>query len=385
MTTDNRTGPTRILFVDDEVSVLKSLQRGLRIHCRDLQARFCNSPEQALNLIADFQPWVVVSDKRMPEMDGSEFLRRVGETYPEVIRVMLTGDTSKDVALEVAEVTHMLIAKPFRIETLLETIHRATCLRNLPVSMQVRKQLGGIDSIPVLPKVYQELEDAIQRDDVDTQQVAVIIGQDPAILAKIIQLANSAFLGFSSQISTAHEATVRLGLELIKELVLCFGVFKKCEGVDEDLAEQLLAEAMAVATIARHLAIACDLDRQDVNNAFVLGLMHNVGALISSMSVVQLDQEGPAQQPEEEDVVGAYMLALWGLPPALVDATYYQNIPQDDPDQSVLCCILHTAKVIHQCHKAGTAVPTAEDLPLPLLQSQGLDSGVLVWLQQQSD
>lgn len=371
----------RVLFVDDEVGVLKSLQRGLRIHCRDLEVRFCQSPEQALTIIKEFQPWIVVSDKRMPEMDGGEFLRRVSVAFPEVIRVMLTGDTCKDVALEVADVAHMLIAKPFKIETLLQSIHRATCLRSLPVSLEIRKQLGAIDCIPVLPKVYQELVDAIKSEEADTQQIAEIISKDPGILAKIIQMANSSFFGFSSAVSNSHDATVRLGLELIKDMVLCFAVFKQCNSSNAEASDQLLAEAMVVADITRQLSIVCGCNRQQVNNAFVIGLMHNVGALISSMSVVQLEEGAEDDLPREEDVVSAYMLALWELDTELVDAVFYQSVPQQYPGSSVLCYLLHTAKVIHHFRIGGLGAPMEEDLQDIQLQPDEVKAGVMQWLK----
>ncbi|MFT6249597.1 MAG: DNA-binding NtrC family response regulator, partial [Cognaticolwellia sp.] len=58
----------RILFVDDEINILKSLKRGLRLHCPDWHVKFCISATDALLLLKEFQPLVVVSDKRMPGM-----------------------------------------------------------------------------------------------------------------------------------------------------------------------------------------------------------------------------------------------------------------------------------------------------------------------------
>ncbi len=157
--------------------------------------------------------------------------------------MLLTGDTSPKVAFEVADIAHMLISKPFKIETLIQLLYRAKCLRGLPASQAMRKQLGSIERIPVLPKVYQQLVDYLKKDTVDTREVARIISQDPYILAKLIQLANSAFFGFSSQVSNVHDAVIRLGIDLIKNLVLCFGVFKQSDSISDRISDQLFAEA----------------------------------------------------------------------------------------------------------------------------------------------
>lgn len=373
----------RILFVDDEVSVLNSLRRGLRLHCRDWQVEFCSSPSEALKLMPEFDPWVVVSDKRMPEMDGADFLRKVSKLSPEVIRVLLTGDISLIVALEVADIAHMLIAKPFEIESLVQLLYRAQCLRKLPASLGIRKQLGSIKSVPVLPNVYQQLSSHLKSDEVDTHEIARIISQDPSILAKIIQLANSSFLGFSGPAVNAHDAVVRLGVELIKNLTLCFSLFKQSETVDEKMRNQLSTESMDVAMISRLVSLACGGRRLEAEKSFVLGLLHNVGMLQASMSNIQLENDANPIQPFEVDIIGAYLLSLWEFDSEFVLAVLYQHIPEAAENVSKLCCILHVAKVIYEADKLGiSALDEHSGLNTSLLQSQGLLDDVMVWVKE---
>jgi DNA-binding NtrC family response regulator len=132
----------KILFVDDEINILKSLRRGLRLHCPDWHVEFCSSAADALLLLEEFEPSVVVSDKRMPGMDGITFLRTVSKQAPEMIRVLLTGDNATEVALEAAGVAHMVIAKPFQNEVLIQLLHRALSLQKIPVSLAIRKKTG---------------------------------------------------------------------------------------------------------------------------------------------------------------------------------------------------------------------------------------------------
>lgn len=373
----------RILFVDDEVSVLNSLRRGLRLHCRDWQVEFCNSAADALILLPEFEPWVVVSDKRMPGMNGADFLRAVSRQSPEVVRVLLTGDTSSDVAFEVADIAHMLISKPFKIETLIQLLHRAKCLRGLPASLAIRKQLGSIERIPVLPKIYQQLVGYLKKDMVDTREVARIISQDPYILAKLMQLANSAFFGFSSQVSNVHEAVIRLGIELIKNLVLCFGVFKQCDSIDDRISDQLFVEAIGISMLSRQLSLACGCRGADVDDSFVLGLLHNVGMLMSGMSIIQLEVDDSSRQPREENVVGAYLLALWEFETEFVNAILYQDNPEDAENVTSLCCRLHVVKVVDKARKQGvSALEEQSGLNQSLLLSQGLLDDVILWINQ---
>jgi HD-like signal output (HDOD) protein len=370
----------KVLFVDDEVGILNALRRGMRLHCREWQAEFCNSPAEALTLLPAFAPWVVVSDMRMPDMNGADFLRLVSQQTPEIIRVLLTGDTSPEVALTVSETAHMLIAKPVQFETLIQMLHRAQCLRMFPVSPTIRQQIGSITHFPVLQRVYQQLVEYLQSDDIDTQEIARIISQDPNILAKLMQLANSAFFGFSSHVSNAHETVVRLGVELVKNIVLCLGVFTPDDRMTDVMSEQLFVEAMLIAGISRQLSIACGCKRREADDSYVLGLLHDVGRLMSDIQTVDDDR---VTQSNEVNVIGAYLLALWEFDSDFVNAVLYQDAPENMTNVTSLCCRLYVAKAVVKARKQGESVLDEKfGLNLELLQYQGLLDAVMIWINQ---
>lgn len=373
----------RVLFVDDELSMLNAFKRGMSLHCSDWQVEYCNSPSTALQLLPTFEPWVVVSDKRMPEMDGAVFLHAVGQKSPEAVRVLLTGDTSPEVAFEVADVAHILLAKPFQFDTIIDVLHRAHCLRLLPVSHSIRHQIGAIEHFPVLPKVYQELVEYLKRDDIETKEIARIISQDPSILAKLMQLANSAFMGFLNHATSARGVVVRLGTELIKNVVLCVGIFKQSEHINEHLCEQLFVEAMEVAKISRELSKICGCSKAELDNSFVLGLLHNVGMLMAGMSVIQKEPDSGLVRFDEENVIGAYLLALWEFDSAFTNAVLYQNAPECADTVTLLSCRLHVAKVVRQAQKRGMSVLDIQPgLNQSLLQTEGLLDVVLAWINE---
>ncbi|MGJ8680786.1 sigma-54-dependent transcriptional regulator [Paraglaciecola sp.] len=80
-----------ILFVDDEKHILESLKRVVRD--MDLDVHLANSAEDGLLILGENNIDIVVSDKNMPGMDGSEFLQQVAEKWPETVRIMLTAYT----------------------------------------------------------------------------------------------------------------------------------------------------------------------------------------------------------------------------------------------------------------------------------------------------
>lgn len=371
----------RVLFVDDEAKVLNSLRRGLRQQCADWQFEFCTSTQDALSLLADFDPWVVVSDKRMPEMNGIDFLRTVSQKSPEAIRVLLTGDTSTEVALEMADVAHILIAKPCELEIFVRMLQRVKCIRTLPIPKSLRHQLGALEHIPLVPKLYQQLLECLKSNTSDTRDVARIVNQSPYILAKLLQLANSSFLGFRRPVSNTDEMIVRLGIELTKNLVFCFGVFEKCGMGDNQVRDQLSSEAMDVALLCRELSVSSGCDSGENDDAFLLGLLHNIGKLISTATNIQRSADDADIFPLIEDVVGAYMLAIWEFDSVFVNAVLYQNIPEKAEQKTSLCCRLHVAKIVNNARKLKiSALDDLSGLNLPLLQSQGLLHEMISWI-----
>ncbi|WP_298433011.1 response regulator [Geobacter sp.] len=87
----------RLLLVDDEPGVLAALRRSLMDDPYEIAV--AESGEEGLVQLESFRPMVVISDERMPGMDGSAFLAAVRERRPETVRIMLTGHASVDAAM----------------------------------------------------------------------------------------------------------------------------------------------------------------------------------------------------------------------------------------------------------------------------------------------
>jgi putative nucleotidyltransferase with HDIG domain len=114
-----------VLFVDDEVNILKALQRLLR--SEHMNVLCASRAQEALELL-DKQPCqVVVTDQRMPEMSGVDLLSQVRQRYPDIVRMMLTGYTEMDVAVDAINrgEIYRLITKPWNDDELRATIRQA--------------------------------------------------------------------------------------------------------------------------------------------------------------------------------------------------------------------------------------------------------------------
>lgn len=104
--------PLSVLLVDDEENILKALQR-LLMDEDDIEIVTATSGEEGLKLLPDLSGLgVIVSDQRMPGMQGSEFLARVQELYPETVRILLTGHATMEAAIHAVNAGGYTVSSP---------------------------------------------------------------------------------------------------------------------------------------------------------------------------------------------------------------------------------------------------------------------------------
>jgi HD-like signal output (HDOD) protein/ActR/RegA family two-component response regulator len=337
----------RVLFVDDEVRILDGLRRMLRPARDEWEMEFAAGGQAALEVMATSEFDVVISDMRMPGMDGAALLEQVRERFPEVIRVVLSGHTEMAHALRVVPIAHQFLAKPCDAAMLRLAIERAFHLRALLTDGSVRSMVGALGDLPALPRIYQALNKALADPDSSLQKISSIVEQDIGISAKILQLANSAFFGSAQPVASIQNAVGYMGLNALKCLVLSLEIFRsfepktKVRGFSMDAMQrhaQLTAHIVARLPVPKHLAEV----------AFVSSMLHDVGKLIQAWKLPEsfaqaVEESAESHQPfykvEERTrgfshaEIGAYLLGIWGLPYPVVETVALHHAPTRVPHQ----------------------------------------------------
>ena len=327
----------RILFVDDEQNILDGLRHLLWKFRRQMDMAFALGGEAALEELRKAPFDVIVSDMRMPGMDGAALLQKVKEEYPGIVRIVLSGHAEQEAIFRALPVAHQFLSKPCDADKLCNVVERACRLRELLTDESLRKALGNIDRLPSLPTTYHELMRAMSLQDASVQMIARIVRRDPAMCAKILQLVNSACFGPSRSIASIDQAVVYLGMELIKNLALMVHVFgdtKEVRAAGPSL-EFLQEHALLTARVASRL-----LPKQ-AQDIFAAALLHDIGYIILARcapdgfkAIVENGRDGrPTQEIEKEVLgvthaeVGAYLLGLWGLPYPVVEGVAFHHNP----------------------------------------------------------
>jgi len=114
----------KILVVDDEPTNIRLLERIFNRHYQVLSA---TSGKEAMELLRQHNVAVIISDQRMPEMSGIEFLKQAAELRPRVIRIIISGYSDVNVLTEAINsgIIYRFISKPWNNEDLLQTVSKA--------------------------------------------------------------------------------------------------------------------------------------------------------------------------------------------------------------------------------------------------------------------
>ena len=344
----------RIIFVDDEQNVLDGLKRMLYAFRKDWDMVFVTSGQRALEMLSESHFDVLVTDVRMPQMSGIQLLSEVLERHPQVLRIVLSGMADKEITLPSVLLAHQYLDKPCDPQILRATVERTFNLRVMLSNPELKELVSRIHSLPSIPIVYTQLIQALQSTDVPPHEIGRIISLDLAMTAKILQLVNSAFFGIRRHITNPTEAVIYLGADTVKALALTISVFSQFDTskTPDFSIEALRDRGMTVATLARQIARSMNLSKSSLEDAFLGGLLHELGKLVLACNYPEQYQE-VLKQAQEDSIpireaelrvfgathaeVGAYLLWLWGLPDAVTDiVAHYQNPSPGESTRSLI-------------------------------------------------
>jgi putative nucleotidyltransferase with HDIG domain len=223
---------------------------------------------------------------------------------------------------------------------------------------QLRSQ---INALPVLPQAAMDALAALRDDRLDAEQCAEPIAHDPALTARLLRIANSAFYGVSGRVSCVSDAVHMLGRRTVGNAVTAATVIGQFRPVDVPgfAFAEFWRHAIGVAIAARALARQT---QQDEDVAFTAGLLHDIGRLALATCfphelaqalsyVAEADISFNEAEHERLGVdhadLGAMIATHWRLPDVVAQTIYSHHRPTAAADGGfALAHIVHLADAI---------------------------------------
>lgn len=324
---------------------------------------FESNGESALGRMSEVPFDAIVTDMRMPGMDGAELLQHVRERHPGTVRIILSGQSDQESVFRAIGPAHQYLSKPTSSEELKSAIIRAFTLRDHLANPAVLDLVGEVEYLPVLSGNGARLVDMLQNPDTSLEEIAGVISQDVGLTAKVLQLANSPYFGLSNPVSDPAHAVAMLGLTQLRPLVLSACLYSEFKTSDLKgcSVDAIMDRSLAVGGIAKKISAQESSDAEVIDQSMVAGMLHDVGKILLidrepdrySQAVSRAEEKSVPVWTVEQEIfgathaeIGAYLLSLWGFPAPVVEAVAFHHQPHlANLDQFAPLVAVHVASV----------------------------------------
>jgi HD-like signal output (HDOD) protein len=333
----------KILIVDDEVQLLKVLKRVFMK--MDYCIYLAENGYQALELLESESIDMIITDLRMPGMDGYELLTEVKRRYPDVIRIVLSGYADEKMIYQLFKnnLTKMWIYKPWDNASLVLNVNQVFELNNILTSNHILQIIKNLEQLPVMNNIYSELCDLMEAN-VGIDEIERLLMKDQSIVASILHIANSAFFNVST--GSLKKAIAYIGLNQTKNIVLVASItnIKSQNGKLKTIYDMFTTHSIITNKICNLIYKDMLLKEIPPDNSCI-GLLHGIGRMVlmdnfasQYEKIIHLWRLGGGLLYQiEKDSLGVshqelsgYLLNWWGLPYSLVEPILYHHEPWED-------------------------------------------------------
>ncbi|MBS2038947.1 response regulator [bacterium] len=297
----------RLLFVDDEPNLLAGLRRMLRSERNEWEMEFAEGGEEALSKLQSHRADVVISDMRMPRMDGAEFLNEVQQRQPATARICLSGFSDGGLIMRGLGSIHQYLNKPCESGHLIQTVRNILqAAAGLPAELHER--LCALKCLPVAQLTLQHLKEVLAQDAPCLQEVGQLANLDLGLSCRLLQLVHSGFFGTPRHVESVEDACRLLGIAKLRKLVELPDVFSSQE-LDQQWLARLGRAADRLSRRAFSLAKENGLSPRECDYARLAGILYGLPELACAA----------CGWPEVVNESGLFLIRLWGLPNQVVD------------------------------------------------------------------
>jgi HD-like signal output (HDOD) protein len=352
----------RVLFVEPDEGQKKIYSAVLKPEENGWELTFASNAADALELNRNNPFDIVVSVSQLPDQGGSELLESLKETAPQTIRFLLIDESEKHAFRSLVSSSQQVLIKPIELKPFVTQINAALALRKLVHDPAILNLLGGADTLPPLPRVFQELTLKLNNPNTSLADVAELISQDIVLSSKILKMANSAMFNLREPAQNVTHAVSLLGSSAVSTLVFSQGMYVsfKRDAESEAFIEELNRHSIECAALTAKILSSWRVGQDIIEKAVFCGIAHDLGKLVLAKyapekwaQVLSELEKGEKSEVElERSVIGishadvtAYLLAAWGFPNDQIIAIAFHHEPSRicETERGLLCA-LHIAE-----------------------------------------
>ncbi len=307
----------RLLFIDDEPNILSGLRRAVRKQRKQWDCTFCDNPEEAIALIDRQHFDVVISDMRMPNIDGYQVLKHCAEVSPLTFRILLSGQASEVSVLNVAKYAHQFLAKPCEADNLIKRLEDLCFISQQAYPDTLKNALYNINQLPCNKEALEKLRQALDEEK-SLDDLATLVMQDMYITVKTLHLANFLFLK-DEKVFTVKKALEHIGLNKYKAL-LSEDEFVSDFGLDSEQKQaihRIWTHCLRTSYFSLLLAKENSISALEQERLLMAALLHDFGLYI--LAIEGTDSDSRPQGLATHESIGAAAFKIWGFSDEIIE------------------------------------------------------------------
>ena len=250
----------------------------------------------------------------------------------------------------------------------------------------LRHKVENINTLPTVPGVLKRLSVVIEKPRITLVEISSFISNDPALTTKVLKMINSAIYGFPGRIASVSHATMLLGLNVIKGLLLGVSVFELMQKTMNGLYEHSLGCAIASRIIAQKKGL------KEPEEVSVAGLLHDIGKVILALEY-PAEYQAAMNEAQEKSIsifdaeniqfnathaiVGSWLAEKWRFPRSLIEVIEFHHRPALAKTAPLETAIVHIADLLVRARGFGFAgenfVPEVNSIAYELLKLSETD------------
>ncbi len=314
-----------ILFVDSDENVLKGIRRLMMDMSFEWNLHFVTTAEKAIEYIIKRRIDLVVTEINL-YFQGMEFIEYLSRYYGEIIRVVFSGYSEKNIILKSVSLVHQIILKPKESSFLKDIIKKALNFNKVLSNSELSDMIIKTQKLPTLSSNYYEFLDEINKDNFSFNKLALIIKKDVALVTIITKLTNSSFWGYPSSISNELSTTLSfLGVEIIKSLFAYSTIISSKINKEFFSIDEFNEHSIMVATLGYQIAKLYFKDKDTLEKVFIVGVLHDIGKLLLSIQSDEIYNRYEHLHGE----IGGYLLSLWGFDEQIIEGVLFHHNPSN--------------------------------------------------------
>jgi HD-like signal output (HDOD) protein len=344
--------PLRAIIVEQDPAYQAAIRRLLQRVVPQWQCSYLSDAAAARAVLCSEPIDLLLTERLGPSDSGETLLEFSCQQSPVTIRVLMSADNSDAMLLATTHCAHLVLGKPFTEQQVTEVFKRVELLCHGPFTEHSRYQLGQINTLPIQRSNYQTLMKLLSDEESSTAALASSLAREAPLAAKLLQIANSAYLGFSRQTLDLAEVVTRLGRSMVKAVAFAVQLHSQYDGkIRADLHQRLLDDSFELATMASQLAKTQQSGARLAEQAFMAGLMQVLGPLVLLSAQPQHQQQLTEEDMFQEGIpdhclISAYLMLLWGFDTEVCDAAMYRLSLNEVAQPTLLQTIMHLSSYV---------------------------------------